>query len=192
MSERRRICVFCGSSPGSNPAHLAAAVELGRTLAASGIGLVYGGAQVGLMGAVADAALAAGGEVIGVIPRQLFAAEVPHSGLTELHQVPDMHARKALMYDLADAFVVLPGGLGTLEELFEAATWNQLGLHARFKPITVLNVDGFYDPLVQLLDDAVTAGFVSARWRASISTSTDAQQALSEVKPLEHDRGASF
>lgn len=185
MSERRRICVFCGSSTGTDPAHLAAAVELGGALAASGIGLVYGGAQVGLMGAVADAVLAAGGEAIGVIPRQLFSAEVPHPGLTELHQVPDMHARKALMYDLADAFVVLPGGLGTLEELFEAATWNQLGLHQRFKPITVFNVGGFYDPLVHLLDDAVTAGFVSARWRASISTAADVRQA---VQVLERTR----
>ncbi len=178
MSELRRVCVFCGSSTGTDPAHLDGARRLGSLVAGAGLGLVYGGATVGLMGAVADAALAAGGEVIGVIPHQLFSAEVPHTGLTELHQVPDMHARKALMYDLADAFVVLPGGLGTLEELFEAATWNQLGLHGRFKPLVLLSIDGFYAPLIQMLDDATAAGFVSARWRSSIATAATPADAL--------------
>lgn len=178
---RRRICVFCGSSPGVDPAHRAAAVELGRRIAEAGWGVVYGGASVGLMGAVADAALAAGGEVIGVIPRELFAAEVPHTGLSELHQVPDMHARKALMYDRADAFAVLPGGLGTLEELFEAATWNQLGLHGRLKPIALLNVGGFYDPLIHLLDHATSAGFVSPHWRATIADAATAAEVLDRL-----------
>ncbi|MFZ0159792.1 MAG: TIGR00730 family Rossman fold protein [Kineosporiaceae bacterium] len=189
MSELRRVCVFCGSSAGTDPAHAEAAVQLGLHLAEAGLGLVYGGAAVGLMGVVADAALAAGGEVIGVIPHRLFASEVPHTGLTELHQVPDMHARKALMYDLADAFVVLPGGLGTLEELFEAATWNQLGLHGRFKPIALLDGDGFYAPLVQMLDRATAAGFVQARWRATIATAPTAAEALQVIRRMLTDPG---
>jgi uncharacterized protein (TIGR00730 family) len=149
----RRICVYCGSSPGASPAYAAAAAEVGRELAGRGIGLVYGGGNVGLMGTVADAALAAGGEAIGVIPEALVAREVAHSGLTELHVVESMHERKALMADLADAFVALPGGLGTLEELFEILTWAQLGLHR--KPSGLVNVAGYYDGLVAFLAHAV-------------------------------------
>jgi uncharacterized protein (TIGR00730 family) len=149
----RSVCVYCGSSAGASPAYAAAAAELGRELAGRGIGLVYGGGNVGLMGAVADAALAAGGAVVGVIPEALVAREVAHGGLTELHVVASMHDRKALMAELADAFVALPGGLGTLEELFEILTWAQLGLHR--KPSGLVNVAGYYDGLVSFLAHAV-------------------------------------
>jgi uncharacterized protein (TIGR00730 family) len=154
----RRVCVFCGSSAGAIPAFAAAAEALGRTLGAAGITVVYGGASVGLMGRVADACLAAGGEVIGVIPRALVDLEVAHGGLSELRVVGSMHERKALMADLADAFVALPGGLGTLDELFEILSWAQLGLHE--KPVGVLNVENYFAPLLGFLDGAVAARFV--------------------------------
>lgn len=157
----RRLCVFCGSSTGSDPNHLAAALELGTVLAERRVRLVYGGGAVGLMGAVADACLAGGGEVVGVIPTGLFRKEVGHPGLTELVEVASMHERKALMYDLAEGFVALPGGLGTLEELAEVLTWNQLGILA--KPVALLDVGGFWEPLVQWLTEAVEAGFVRPR-----------------------------
>ncbi len=144
-----RVCVFCGSSPGSRPDYAEAARELGRSLASRGLGLVYGGADVGLMGAMADAALEAGGEVIGVIPASLVEREVAHRGLSDLRIVGSMHERKALMAELAGAFVALPGGLGTLEELLEILTWAQLGLHA--KPCAVLDVAGFFEPLRAML-----------------------------------------
>src|SRR5688500_11399855 len=148
----RRICVFCGSNTGSDPAYTHAARALGALLARDGIGLVYGGGSVGLMGELADAVLRAGGEVIGVIPHALWAREVGHRGLTDLRIVETMHDRKALMADLADAFIALPGGLGTLEEIFEIWTWSQLGLHA--KPVGVLDVNGFLTPHMQFLDRA--------------------------------------
>ena len=154
----KRLCVFCGSSAGSDPAFAEATRALGRALAAAGIGLVYGGGRAGLMGMVADAALAAGGEVIGVIPQALVDKELAHRGCTELHVVPSMHARKAMMADLADGFVALPGGIGTLEELFEVWTWAQLGDHA--KPVAVLNVAGFYDTLVAFIDEIEAKGFL--------------------------------
>src|SRR5712692_4643559 len=141
----RALCVFCGSSCPPDPRYRAAARALGELTAVSGITLVYGGGQVGLMGEIADAALAAGGRVIGVIPAGLFDLEVVHRQLTELREVASMHERKQLMYDLSDGFVALPGGLGTLEELAEVTTWSQLGLHA--KPVVLLDVDGFWDPL---------------------------------------------
>ncbi len=166
---------------GSEPGHADSARDLGTALAGRGLELVYGGGSVGLMGVVADACLAAGGRVVGVIPTGLFKAEVAHEGVTELHRVPDMHARKTLMYDLADAFVVLPGGLGTFEELFEAATWNQLGLHGRLKPIVLVDTDGFFAPLVSLLDAATAVGFVKPQWRATIASSGDATSALDVV-----------
>src|SRR6185503_14872599 len=144
-----RLCVFCGSSPGHDPAYGAAAAQLGRVLAERGIGLVYGGGRVGLMGILADAALAAGGEVIGVIPQALLDREIGHRGLTQLRVVDSMHSRKALMGDLADGFIALPGGIGTLEELFEVWTWAQLGLHR--KPCGLLDANGFYAPLVDFL-----------------------------------------
>jgi uncharacterized protein (TIGR00730 family) len=159
----KRVCVFCGSSPGVNPAYADAARRLGRTLASRGIGLVYGGGSVGLMGLVADAALAEGGEVIGVIPRALQLREVGHDGLTELLVVGSMHERKARMAELADAFMAMPGGLGTLEELAEILTWAQLGLHA--KPCGLLEVAGYWRPLVAFFDHAVAEGFVRAEHR---------------------------
>ena len=148
-----RLCVFCGSSVGSNPAYAEAAVTLGSLLARRGIGLVYGGGNVGLMGVIADAALAAGGEVIGVIPKALADREVAHHGVTELRVVDSMHTRKAMMADLSDAFIAMPGGVGTFEEFFEAITWTQLGLHR--KACGLLNVAGFYTPLAAFIDQAV-------------------------------------
>jgi len=159
----RRLCVFSGSSPGAHPDYAAAAAALGRTLAGAGIGLVYGGASVGLMGTVADAALAAGGEVVGVIPQSLVDREIAHPGLSELHVVHSMHERKALMADLSDGFVALPGGTGTLDELFEVYTWTQLGLHA--KPLGLLDVRGYWTSLVAFLDHAVAERFVTAEHR---------------------------
>jgi uncharacterized protein (TIGR00730 family) len=153
-----RLCVFCGSSPGRDPAYLAAAAELGTFLAGRGIGVVYGGASIGLMGAVADAARTAGGEVIGVIPRALVDLEVAHAGLADLRVVASMHERKAMMAELSDGFIALPGGIGTLEELFEIWTWGQLGSHR--KPCALLNVGGFYDRLLGFLDFVVDHGFL--------------------------------
>jgi len=153
-----RLCVFCGSSPGRHPAYLAAAAKLGTVLAKRRIGLVYGGASIGLMGAVADAARAAGGEVIGVIPRALVEFEVAHTGLADLRIVASMHERKALMAELSEGFVALPGGIGTLEELFEVWTWGQLGSHR--KPCALLNVAGFYDRLLGFLDFVADEAFL--------------------------------
>ena len=160
----RSICVFCGARPGHDPAHAAAAVTLGRTLAEQGIRLVYGGGAVGLMGIVADAALAAGGEVIGIIPQSLEHSEIGHSGLTRLEVVDGMHARKARMAELSDAFIALPGGLGTLEELFEVWTWGQLGYHQ--KPLGLLEVNDFFGKLCIFLDHLVSEGFVRSEHRA--------------------------
>src|SRR5579884_1719042 len=154
----RRICVFAGSSLGAREAYAEAARALGRALAQRGLGLVYGGASVGLMGVVADAALAAGGEVIGVLPRGLFRREVPHRHLTELREVGSMHERKALMADLADGFIALPGGYGTFDELFEIITWAQLGIHS--KPIGLLNVADYFAPLLALITYASKEGFI--------------------------------
>jgi len=160
------VCVFCGSSSGVDAAYVDAGREIGRLLARRGITLVYGGARVGVMGAMADAALDDGGRVIGVMPHGLLSREVGHAGLTELLVVDTMHERKALMADRADAFVALPGGAGTLEELFEAWTWAQLGIHT--KPVGVLNVGGFYDPLLATADHLVAQGFVRAAHRAML------------------------
>lgn len=153
-----RICVFCGSSGGHRAEYRQSAEQLGGALAAAGIGLVYGGASVGLMAAVANAVLASGGEAIGVIPRSLFEREIAHDGLTELHVVATMHQRKALMAELSDAFIALPGGIGTLEELFEMWTWAQLGHHR--KACALLNIAGFYDGLTAFLDYVVAEGFL--------------------------------
>src|SRR5262245_2275061 len=154
----RRICVFAGSSPGARPEYIFAAQALGRELARRGLVLVYGGASRGLMGIVADAALAERGEVIGVIPRGLFQREVAHHGLTTLHEVGNMHERKALMADLADGFIALPGGYGTFDELFEILTWAQLGIHT--KPIGLLDVRQYFSALVALIERAAQEGFV--------------------------------
>jgi len=155
----KRICLFCGSSPGVLPEYAAVAAELGRALAERGVGLVYGGGRVGLMGAAADAALAAGGEVIGVIPEAIRELDVQHDGCTELHVVPSMHERKQLMHELSDGFITLPGGHGTFDELFETITWLQLGYHR--KPVGLLDVAGYYRPLVAMLDHALDQGFLT-------------------------------
>lgn len=159
-----RLCVYCGSNVGASAGFEAVARELGAAMAAVGIGLVYGGGRVGLMGVVADAVLASGGEAIGVMPEHLVRAEIAHGGLTELVVVDSMHARKARMAELADGFVALPGGYGTFEELFEMLTWNQLGLIA--KPVVLLDVEGFFEPLLAMLDHAAERGFVRAEHRA--------------------------
>jgi uncharacterized protein (TIGR00730 family) len=163
----RRVCVFAGSSSGARPEYSDAAEQIGRLLAGRGIGVVYGGARVGLMGTLADAALAAGGEVVGVIPAALVAKEVAHTGLTDLRVVNSMHERKALMSDLADAFIALPGGWGTLEELFEVLTWAQLGLHR--KPCGLLNVHGYFDRLLAFLAHTIDEGFVRPEYAALIA-----------------------
>jgi uncharacterized protein (TIGR00730 family) len=172
----RRICVFCGSRPGNRPEYVQAARKLGSLLAARGIGLVYGGARVGIMGAVADAALRGGGEVIGVIPDALVQHELAHDHLTELRVVASMHERKAVMAELSDGVIALPGGLGTFEELFETLTWSQLGIHD--KAFGVLNIGGFYDSLLALVDHAVTEGFIPEQHRALILEATDPEAML--------------
>lgn len=166
-----RICVYCGSSPGDRPVHAALARSVGEMIARRGLSLVFGGGRVGLMGVVADAALAAGGEVIGVIPQRLIDAEVAHAGLTRLDVVASMHERKARMAELSDAFIALPGGFGTLDELFEILTWAQLGLHG--KPCGLIDVDGYYAPLVAWADAAVAAGFVRPAHRRLLMIDTD-------------------
>jgi uncharacterized protein (TIGR00730 family) len=167
----RRVCVFSGSSPGADLAYRAAACDVGHRLADRGIELVYGGAHVGLMGVLADAALERGGRVTGVIPQSLVDREIAHPGLTDLRVVDSMHERKAQMAELADAFVALPGGVGTLEELFEVYTWNQLGLHA--KPLGLFNVRGYFDGLVRFLDHAVEERFVTPAHRAMLLVGED-------------------
>ncbi len=159
----RRICVFCGSRPGVNPAYRAAAEALGQMLAERSIELVYGGGNVGLMGIVADACLAAGGKAVGGVPRALLEWEGGHEGLTRLEVVDSMHTRKARMAELADGFIALPGGLGTFEELFEILTWAQLGFHN--KPVALFNVEDYYLPLVQMMERGVTEGFMKAENR---------------------------
>jgi uncharacterized protein (TIGR00730 family) len=165
------VCVFCGSREGSRPAYAEAARRTGREIAHRGLGLVYGGGRVGLMGAVADAALEEGGEVVGVITEALISKEIAHAGLATLHVVGSMHERKMLMADLSDGFVTLPGGYGTLEEFFEVLSWAQLSMHE--KPCGLLDVDGFWDPLSALFDHAVTEGFVDPNHRSLVLTEGD-------------------
>jgi uncharacterized protein (TIGR00730 family) len=175
-----RIAVYLGSSPGQQPEFMVAAEQTGRALAEAGLGIVYGGASVGLMGALADAALAAGGEVIGVIPDGLFAVEVAHQGLTRLEVVPSMHDRKARMAELADGFAALPGGLGTLDELLEVLTWQQLRLHG--KPIALLDVGGFWDGLLGFVDSLVEHGFVPAASRRGLQRAASPAELVSLLK----------
>ena len=175
-----RICVFCGSSAGGRPEYAEAARAVGRIAAARGLGIVYGGSRLGLMGAMADAALSAGGEVIGVIPRALVDREIAHTGLTELRVVAGMHERKATMAALSDAFVALPGGAGTLDELFEIWTWAQLGLHD--KPIAILDVAGFYTHLLRHLDGAVSDGFLRQESRTTLRVARDPVTLLQELE----------
>lgn len=172
----KRVCVFAGSSSGSRPEYLAAARDLGRVLASRGLGVVYGGARVGLMGALANEALARGAPVIGVMPEALVAKEVAHNGLTELRVVKSMHERKAMMADLADGFVALPGGWGTVEEFFEILTWGQLGFHR--KPCGLLNIQGYYDALLAFVDHGVDEAFVRREQRAMISVAASPAQLL--------------
>ncbi|GAB4214245.1 MAG: TIGR00730 family Rossman fold protein [Rhodoferax sp.] len=172
----KNVCVYCGSSPGADPVYRAAAQALGQAMARRGVGLVYGGASIGVMGAVADAVLAAGGRVLGVIPEALAQREVAHTGLTELVVTPSMHVRKMRMAEAADAFVALPGGIGTFEELFEIWTWAQLGIHS--KPVALLNVAGYFDSLIALVDHAVAQGFLKPAQRALLWVDTDAERLL--------------
>jgi uncharacterized protein (TIGR00730 family) len=181
----KRICVFCGSSSGSRPEYRAAAEELGAELVRRNIGLVYGGGNVGLMGMLSDSVLKAGGEAVGVIPENLMAREVGHNGLTKLHVVYSMHQRKALMADLSDAFIALPGGFGTLEEFCEIVTWSQLGLHA--KPCGIINVHGYYSPLLAMFDHAVQERFLKAENRQLVlarDSVVELLEALEEWRPV--------
>jgi uncharacterized protein (TIGR00730 family) len=185
----KRICVFCGSRPGARPAYVQYAKRVGSLLAERGIGLVFGAGSVGLMGAVASAALARGGEAIGVIPYSLLPKEPAHPGLTKLHIVESMHQRKALMAELADAFLTLPGGFGTQEEFWETLTWAQLGLHE--KPCGILNVQGYYDYLLQYIDHAIEHGFVRPEHRSLILVESDPDRLVSmllEYRPPKLDR----
>ena len=183
----RRICVFAGSSLGAHPEYVAAARELGRTLARDGIGLVYGGGSIGLMGVLADSVLDASGEVIGVIPQRLATREIAHQQLADLRVVGSMHERKALMAELADGFIALPGGLGTLEELLEVTTWAQLGLHA--KPIGLLDVRGYFAPLITLIERAVAEGFVAAENSGLLIVASDVPRLLAQLRTYVSPRG---
>ena len=181
----KQVCVFCGSNAGHDPRYLSAAEMVGKTLAARGLGLVYGAGNIGLMGAVADACLAAGGEVIGIIPQALMGKEVAgrpvdHQTLTRCEVVDSMHTRKARMAELSDGFIALPGGFGTFEELCEILTWSQLGFHS--KPVGVLNVNGFYDPLLALFDRAVEDGFLRAQNRDMALVDTDIERLLERME----------
>ncbi len=175
----RRVAVYCGSANGNDPAFLAEARALGAAIAVAGLGLVYGGANVGLMGAVADSALSGGAEVVGVLPGVLAGKEIAHGGLTRLELVSSMHERKARMAHLADAFLILPGGYGTLEELLEVVTWAQLRLHA--KPVILINTAGYWDGLLAFLDTAVAAGFLKANNRALLRVAANAEEAVGMV-----------
>jgi len=176
----RRIAIYCGSSRGNDPVFQTAATGLASYLASQGIGIVYGGGNVGIMGVIADAALAAGGEVIGVIPESLLAKELGHVGLTELRITRSMHERKQIMVDLSDGFIALPGGFGTLDELFETLTWLQLGFHA--KPVGLLNVNGFFDHLLVFLDHMTASGFLKPVHRASLLMENDSAALLTAMR----------
>lgn len=181
----KSICVFCGSSSGSKAIYREVAVAMGQAIAKRGMRLIYGAGNIGLMGIVADAAIKAGGEVIGVIPQFLVDKEVAHFGLTEMIIVNSMHERKARMADLADAFVALPGGFGTFEELCEVLTWSQLGLHN--KPCGILNVANYYDPLLALFDHAVTERFLRSEYRSLVVSATDVEDMLKELESYRHE-----
>jgi uncharacterized protein (TIGR00730 family) len=175
----RSICVFAGSNLGAQPAYAQAAASLGQELVAHNIGLIYGGASVGLMGVIADTVLQAGGEVVGVIPQGLFTREIAHKNLTKLYTVSSMHERKARMAELADGFIALPGGFGTFDELFEIATWNQIGIHA--KPIWLLNVADYFTPLLQLVAHATQEGFISPFHAQLLSHSNSAHELVATL-----------
>ncbi len=190
-SPTKRLCVYCGSSTGARPLYREGAIALGGLIAASGMGLVYGGGHVGLMGAVADGALAAGGHVIGVIPRALMDRELGHTGIQDLRIVADMHERKMMMADLADGFIAMPGGWGTIEELAEMLTWLQLGIHA--KPIGLLNLGGYYDPFLEFAERMVEQQFVRPEQRHLLAVESDPQILLDRLtKPLPPPVGKWF
>mgnify|MGYP001817795633 FL=1 len=180
----KRICVYCGSSPGGRASYLDAAADLARVMVARGIGLVYGGGSVGLMGGIADAVLEAGGVVTGVIPRSLAEREVSHGGVTDLRIVESMHQRKALMAELSDGFIAMPGGFGTIEELLEVLTWSQLGFHQ--KPCAILNVDGYFDALMQFLDHSVDQAFVKPIHRNMLLDHELPEQLLAMMETYQH------
>jgi uncharacterized protein (TIGR00730 family) len=176
----KRICVFCGSSSGAKPGYAESARHLAKTLLENGIGLVYGGASVGLMGILADSMLEGSGEVIGVIPKHLHEKELAHNGLSELRVVNSMHERKALMADLSDGFIALPGGMGTFEELCEILTWAQLGLHT--KPVGILNINNYYSPLLQLFDQGVNEQFIRPQHRKMVLDSLEPQALIEQMR----------
>ncbi|MFN8986514.1 MAG: TIGR00730 family Rossman fold protein [Burkholderiales bacterium] len=183
MNTLNSLCLFCGASPGADPAYRDAAASFGTTLAHRNIRLIYGGGSVGLMGVAADACLAAGGEVVGVIPRMLMEKEVGHAGVTQMHVVETMHDRKALMTELSDGFIALPGGFGTLDELFESLTWQQLAYHT--KPIGLLNVNGFFDALIAFLDHARDERFLRDLHRESLQVDTDLSVLIEKLRRAE-------
>ncbi|HVT96958.1 MAG TPA: TIGR00730 family Rossman fold protein [Acidobacteriaceae bacterium] len=183
---KKYVCVFCASAAGASPVYLEAAGELGRRIAQRGYGLVYGGATVGAMGAVADAALAAGGKVVGVIPDVIREREIDHKGLTELHVVRTMHERKAMLAERADAFVALPGGYGTMDEFIEIVTWAQLKIHA--KPCVLVNVNGFWDRLLAFFDTCVAEGFIQEENRGLVQVAHDPEEALAIVERTWRER----
>jgi len=176
----KRVCVFCGSNHGVRPAYAEAAEALAGHLVKLGIGIVYGGGNIGLMGVLADTALAAGGEVIGVIPQALFAKEVGHAGIPDLRIVGSMHERKALMAELSDGFIALPGGWGTFDEFCEILTWAQLGLHR--KPCGILNVEGYYDPLLKMFDHSVAEGFLKPEYRPMVIAAAEPEELIAKMK----------
>ncbi len=179
----RRIAIYCGSSRGDTPEIQTAAAAMAQHLVSQGLGIVYGGGNVGIMGIVADAALAAGGEVVGVIPESLLAKELGHRGCTELHVTRSMHERKQMMVDLSDGFIALPGGFGTLDELFETLTWLQLGFHQ--KPVGLLNVTGFFDPLLSFLDRMCRSGFLKKEHRDSLLVATEPTSLLAAMQAFQ-------
>lgn len=179
----KNICVFCASSLGNNPVYAEAAFELGKILAENHIDLIYGGAQVGLMGKVAEGCLSQNGRVIGIIPEFLKTKEIAHSNLSELITVQTMHERKAMMHDRSDAFIALPGGFGTMEELFEILTWAQLNLHQ--KPVGVLNINGYYDALIQLIETMIAAGLLNEQYKGMLLISDSIEDLLSQLNLYE-------
>jgi len=183
----KSICVYCGSSIGSSPAYAKAAQLLAKVFVENHIGLVYGGGNVGLMGIIADETMRLGGEVTGVIPKALLEKEVGHHGLTRLHVVKDMHERKAMMAELSDGFIAMPGGIGTLEELFETLSWSQLGFHE--KPIGILNVDGFYDRLISFLQHTVTEGFLKPAHASLLMHDANPASLVEKLKSAEPQTG---
>ena len=188
MASVKSVCVFCGASPGLDRAHRAAAARLGALIAGRGLRMVFGGGGIGLMGAAADAALAAGGEVVGVIPAHLAKRELAHRGVTELHVVEDMHSRKRLMLELADAFAVLPGGVGTLDEVFEVITSKQLGIHD--KPILLLDAAGYWRPMIELVDAVVRAGFATGATAGLFTVAATPEALVEALAPARPPRPA--